>query len=177
MRRFGSPWDRQLLTSTTALLAVIAITGIAGTAGALQANLRGIALAVMLFSAGVAVGGWAFAPRGFAIGAGRLRFLRNGWPALEIPLAEIRTIALLDPDALRGSLKLVGMGGLFGHYGFFRSATLGSFRLHATRSRGLVLVRTETRTHVLTPEPPDDFAEALLEAAPRARRERFRAVQ
>jgi hypothetical protein len=177
MRRFASPWDRQLLTSTIALLAVIAFTGIAGTAGALQADLRGIALAVAAFSAGVAVGAWAFAPRGFAIGDGRLRFLRNGWPSLEIPLEEIRTIALLEPDALRGSLKLLGMGGLFGYYGFFRGPALGSFRLHATRSRGLVLVRTETRTHVLTPEPPDDFAEALLEAAPRARRERFRSAR
>jgi hypothetical protein len=177
MRRYGSPWDRQLLTSTIALLAVIAVTAIAGTAGALQANLRGIALAVTVFSSAVAVGAWALAPRGFAIGDGRLRFLRNGWPSQEIPLGEIRTIAVLDPDALRGSLKLLGMGGLFGYYGWFRSPSLGSFRLHATRSRGLVLVRTETRTHVLTPEPPEDFAEALLEAAPRARRERLRTTR
>ena len=174
MRRFGAPWDRQLLTSTIALLAVIAITAIAGTAGAMQANLRGIALAVMLFSSGVAVGAWALAPRGFVIAEGRLRILRNGWRPVQIRLDEIRSVSLLDPDALRGSLKLLGMGGLFGYYGIFRSPSLGSYRLHATRSGGLVLVRTTTHTHVLTPEPPDDFAEALLAAAPRARRERLR---
>ncbi len=66
------------------------------------------------------------------------------------------------------------MGGLFGYYGRFRSATLGSYRLHATRGTGLVLVRTATSTHVLTPEPPDDFAEVLLAAAPGARWERPR---
>jgi membrane protease YdiL (CAAX protease family) len=174
MRRFGAPWDRQLLTSTIALLAVIAVTAIAGTAGALQANLRGVALAVTLFSSGVAIGAWALAPRGYAIGEGRLRILRNGWRPVEVRLDEIRAVSLLDPDALRGSLKLFGMGGLFGYYGIFRSPSLGSYRLHATRGAGLVLVRTSAHTHVLTPEPPDDFAEALLAAAPRARRERLR---
>jgi hypothetical protein len=177
MRRFGAPWDRQLLTSTIALLGVIAFTAIAGVSGALKANLRGIAWAVTVFSAAVAVGAWAFAPRGFAIDKGRLRILRNGWPSTEIPLETVRAVALLEPDALRGSLKLLGMGGLFGYYGLFRSPTLGSYRLHATRGGGLVLVRSEARTLVLTPEPPDAFVEALLAAAPRARRERFRAAR
>jgi hypothetical protein len=177
MRRFGAPWDRQLLTSTIALLGVIAFTAIAGVSGALKANLRGIAWAVSVFTAGIAIGGWALAPRGFAIGDGRLRILRNGWPSTVIPLDAIRTVGVLDPDALRGSLKLLGMGGLFGYYGLFRSPTLGSYRLHATRAGGLVMVRTEGRTLVLTPEPPDAFAEALLAAAPRARRERLRTAR
>jgi hypothetical protein len=174
MRRFGAPWDRQLLTSTIALLAVIAVTAVAGVSGALKVDLRGIALAVSVFSGGIAIGGWAFAPRGFTIGDGRLRILKNGWLATSIPLEAIRTVTLLEDNALQGSLKLLGMGGLFGYYGFFRSPTLGAYRLHATRGGGLVLVKTETRTHVLSPEPPDAFVEALLAAAPAARRDRSR---
>jgi hypothetical protein len=173
-RRFAAPWDRQLLVSTIALLGVIGFTAVAGTGGALGANLRGIALAVSTFSAGLAIGAWALAPRGYAIGSEHLRILRNGWPSLDLPLGEIRAVALLDPDVLRGSVKLLGMGGLFGYYGRFRSPVLGSYRLHATRSAGLVLVRTDRGVHVLTPEPPDDFADALLAAAPRARWERPR---
>ena len=174
MRRFAAPWDRQLLTSTIALLAVIAFTAIAGTAGALQANMRGIALAVAVFSSAIAIGAWALAPRGYVIGGGRLRILRNGWRSVQVPLSEVRSVSILDADALRGSLKLLGMGGLFGYYGVFRSPVLGSYRLHATRGSGLVLVRTQAHNHVLTPEPAEDFAEALLAAAPRARRERLR---
>ena len=174
MRRFAAPWDRQLLTSTIALLAVIAFTAIAGVAGALQANMRGIALAVGLFSSSVAVGAWALAPRGYVIGDGRLRILRNGWRSVQLPLADVRSVSILDADALRGSMKLLGMGGLFGYYGVFRSPVLGSYRLHATRGSGLVLVRTQAHNHVLTPEPAEDFAAALLAAAPRARRERLR---
>ena len=172
MRRFAAPWDRPLLTSTIALLAVIAFTGIGGTSGALQAGLRGIALAVGTFSAGIAIVAWALAPRGYGVGEGRLRVLRNGWPAVSVPLADVRGVMVLDSDALRGSLKLLGMGGLFGYYGLFRSPALGSYRLYATRGTGLVLVRTERRVIVLTPEPAEDFVEALLAASPGARRER-----
>lgn len=174
MRRYDSPWDRPLITSTIALLAVIAFTAIAGTSAALQANMRGIALAVSSFSAAVAIGGWALAPRGYTLGSDRLRILRNGWLALSVRLEDVRSVALLPPDALRGSLKILGTHGLFGYYGLFRSPTLGSFRLHATRGTGLVLVRTEKRAYVLAPEPAEDFAEALLAAAPRARREKLR---
>jgi hypothetical protein len=172
MRRFAAPWDRPLLTSTIALLAVIAFTGIGGTSGALQAGLRGIALAVATFSAGIVVAAWALGPRGYTIGEGRLRVLRNGWPALRIPLGDVRGVSLLDPDALRGSLKLLGMGGLFGYYGLFRSPVVGSYRLYATRGTGLVLVRTERQVLVLTPDSAEDFVEALLAASPGARRER-----
>ncbi len=174
MRKYDSPWERPLITSTIALLAVIAFTAIAGTSAALQANMRGIALAVSSFSAAVAIGGWALAPRGFTIGDGRVRVLRNGWLAHAIRLEDVRSVALLPSDALGGSLKLLGTSGLFGYYGLFRSPALGSYRLHATRGTGLVLVRTEKRAYVLGPEPAADFAEALLAAAPRARREKLR---
>ena len=174
MRRFAAPWDRPLITSTVTLLAVIALTAIGGTAAALQANLRGIALAVSSFSAAIAIGGWALAPRGFTVGDGRLRILRNGWLAHVVPLADVRSVSRLDPDALRGSFKILGTSGLFGYYGIFKSATLGSFRLHATRGSDPVLVRTERRAYVLTPEPSEDFVQAVLAAAPRARRERAR---
>ena len=84
-------------------------------------------------------------------------------------------MAILEPDALSGSLKIFGMGGLFGYYGLFRSPTLGSYRLHATRSGGLVLVRTRhahPRAHARM--PPDEFVEALLAGGAAGARERLR---
>ncbi|HET8542327.1 MAG TPA: PH domain-containing protein [Anaeromyxobacter sp.] len=174
MRRFNAPWDRALLLSTVALLAVILFTAIAGTSMAVQAGMRGVALAVAVFAGGTAVGSWALAPRAYEIGGGTLRILRNGWLATAVPLARIRSAGEIEPDALRGSLRLVGIGGLFGTYGLFRSPELGPFRLDATRATGLVLVRTPRRAHVLTPDRPDEFVEALLAASPSAQRERRR---
>jgi hypothetical protein len=176
VRRFNAPWDRPLLLSTVALLAVILFTAIAGTSTAVQAGMRGVALAVAVAAGGTAILAWALAPRAFEIGDGALRILRTGWLRTSIPLRDIRSAGELEPDALRGSLRLLGIGGLFGTYGLFRSPVLGPFRLDATRSSGLVVVRTARRAHVLTPDRPGEFVEALLAAAPSAQRERRRAA-
>lgn len=172
MRHFGAPWDRSLALSTTALLAVVLLAAVGGTTAALDAGMRGVALAIAVFSAGTASLAWAFAPRGFALGAGALRVLRNGWWPTVVPLAGVRSAGEIDAEALRGSVRTLGVGGLFGSYGLYRSPALGSFRLHATRSSGLVLVRTDSRVYVVTPDRPAEFVEALLAEAPSARRDR-----
>jgi hypothetical protein len=175
VRRFTAPWDRPLLLSTVFLLAVILFTATAGFSTAARVDMRGIAAAVAVFAGGTAVAAWALAPRGFEIGGGALRILRNGWLGTAIPLSDVRSAGVIAPDALRGSIRLVGVGGLFGSYGIFRSPVLGPLRLDATRSDGLVLVRTTRRAHVLTPERPGEFVEVLLAAAPCAQREFRRA--
>ncbi|HEX9049756.1 MAG TPA: PH domain-containing protein [Anaeromyxobacter sp.] len=176
MRRFNAPWDRQLLLSTVALLLVILFTAIAGTSTAVRAGMRGIALAVSALAGGTAVGAWALAPRAFEIGGGVLRIVRNGRIWTAIPLAEIRSAGEVGPEVLEGAIRILGVGGLFGSYGVFRSPALGPLRLATTRSTGLVLVRTARVAHVLTPDRPGEFVEALLAAAPSARRERVRAA-
>ncbi len=175
MRRFSAPWDRALLLSTVFLLAVILFTATAGFSTAARVDMRGVAAAMALLAGGMAVAAWALAPRAFEIGDGAVRILRNGWFGTAIPLCEVRSAGEIGPDALQGSTRLVGIGGLFGSYGIFRSPVLGPLRLDATRSEGFVLVQTARRAHVLTPERPGEFVEALLAAAPTAQRERRRA--
>jgi hypothetical protein len=175
VRRFNASWDRQLLLSTVALLLVILFTAIAGTSTALRAGMRGVAIAVAVFAGGAAIGAWGLAPRAFEIGGGALRIVRNGWIRTTIRLADVRSAGEVGPEVLQGALRLVGVGGLFGSYGLFRSPALGPLRLDATRGTGLVLVRTARMAHVLTPDRPGEFVEALLAAAPSAQRERVRA--
>jgi hypothetical protein len=175
VRRFNAPWDRQLLLSTVALLAVILVTAIAGTSTAVQAGMRGIALGVTVVAGGAAIGAWALAPRAYEIGGGALRILRNGWLPTSVPLSEIRSAGETEPETLQGALRVLGVGGLFGTFGLYRSPALGPVRLDTTRGAGLVLVRTARRAHVLTPDRPDAFVEALLAASPSAQRERRRA--
>jgi hypothetical protein len=175
VRRFSAPWDRPLLLSTVFLLAVILSTATAGFSTAAQDDLRGLAAAMAAVAASVAVAAWALAPRAFEIGDGAVRILRNGWFGTAIPLCEVRSAGEIGSDALEGAVRLVGVGGLFGSYGVFRSPLLGPVRLDATRSHGLVLLRTARRAHVLTPERPREFVEVVLAAAPGAERERRRA--
>jgi hypothetical protein len=171
VRRFSAPWDGPLVLSTVFLLAVILATAIAGFSTAAHVQMRGLAAGIAAAAGGTAIATWALAPRGFEIGGGTLRILRNGWTATAIPLSHVRSAAIVAPGALRGASPLVGVGGLFGSYGYCRSPALGPIRIDATRGDGLVLVRTARSSHVLTPDRPGEFVEALLAAAPDARRE------
>ncbi|WP_242342494.1 PH domain-containing protein [Anaeromyxobacter terrae] len=172
MHRFRAPWDRALRL-TTALVLVLMLAAIATTlAAAARAGwpLSRVGLAALVCA--VPLAAWALGPRGFVIGGGFLRIERNAWPARLVPLRAVRAAEPLGPDALRGALRLFGTSGLFGHYGLFRSRALGRFRMYATRSSGLVLVRAGEVQYVLSPDRPEAFLATIAAsaaAAPRGR--------
>ena len=165
MARYRTPWSRGLRVSTW--LFALVLVGVLGVAAFVSAQ-AAAPLAVLPVAIGVAaiVLAWALAPRGFEIGGAALRVDRALLP-VQIPLSSIRAAALL-PGGLRGAVRLGGTSGAFGYYGRFWSRALGSFRLYATRTDGLVLVDTERERFVLSPEPPERFLEELLARAPRA---------
>ena len=69
--------------------------------------------------------------------------------------------AYADPHALRGSLRVLGNGGLFCFCGWFWNRKLGVYRAYVTNLRRcVVLVRTD-RTLVISPEDPQRFLNAL----------------
>jgi hypothetical protein len=168
--RFPATWDRTLRVSTWVGSIVLVATPVVllsralpdqgGAASAFRAMVAAILLILPI--------AWAFAPKGFAIEGAALRVER---PVLapEIPLSAIRRVSFLPADARYTVLRVFGTSGLFGYYGRFWSRRLGSFRMYATRRRGLVLVETEAARYVLSPDPPERFVEALLARAPRAR--------
>ena len=75
----------------------------------------------------------------------------------------LRTLvkAYADSHALRGSLRVMGNGGLFCFCGWFWNRRLGLYRVYVTNLRRcVVLVRTD-RTLVISPEDPQRFLDAL----------------
>jgi len=166
---FASPWDRSLRISTA--LVVLAAAGAAAfvlvfvrpmlSEAPWPALLAPAAVLVVLAVA------FALAPRGFRVAGGHLVVERMLFP-VEIDLATLRAVARLPDGALRGALRVAGTSGFCGYYGWFRSPSLGSFRLYATRATGLVCLDTPRGRFVLSPEPPDRFVEAVLARAPRA---------
>jgi hypothetical protein len=169
--RFASPWDRGLAWSTALLLALLAAIGI-GLPALVARDAPELVGLLLLLPAGLAalvLACWGLAPRGFALEGGQVRVERWLRPVV-FPLASVRAVAVLGPDALRGSLRLGGTSGLFGHFGHFWSRDLGAYRLYATSSRRLVLVDTAGGRFVLSPEPAKRFAEEVLARAPAAAR-------
>ncbi|GAO02080.1 PH domain-containing protein [Anaeromyxobacter sp. PSR-1] len=175
MALYAARWERSLKVST-ALFVGLSAAGAAVTAfAARRPETPDVGLPALLFAAlpvfivATAVAVWALAPSGFEIEAALIRVERPLLP-IEIPLREVREVELLAPGALAGAIRLLGTSGAFGHYGRFRSRSLGKFRMYATRGDGLVRVTTDRDTFVLSPDPAEPFVEEVLSRAARARR-------
>jgi hypothetical protein len=173
MTRFDAPWDASLrATTAVGVVLVLGVTAVPVAlalgeglpAGAMVFAIIGPVLATLFLPVA-----WAFAPADFVLEGNRLLVRRNGLGPVEIPLTSVRTVGELPPGGLRGAWRTLGTSGFFGHFGRFRSRALGDFRMYATRSQGLVAVRTADALFVLSPEPPRAFVEAVLARAPAAR--------
>jgi hypothetical protein len=88
------------------------------------------------------------------------------WPlrASTIPRASIEAIEILDYREIRrryGVAMRIGAGGLWGAFGLLKTTTQ-TLVMYISRFDGLVLVtRRGARPLLLTPEHPENFAEAL----------------
>ena len=71
-------------------------------------------------------------------------------------------VATVQSQAMEGSLKLFGNGGMFSISGWFWSKKLGRFRAYATNLNCTVVLRWEKRTVVLSPENAEEFVQELM---------------
>ncbi len=104
---------------------------------------------------------FAFRPAGYVVTADEViisRPLRD----VHIKRADIRRVAALPARDLRASIRLFGVGGLFGYYGKYANSALGRTTWYATRRDTPVLVETtDNKKFILTPNDPSGFAKAL----------------
>ena len=169
--RFAAPWSRSLVATTIGIGALV--IGIAAVVVAALWRMPAAAAATAAVTIVPVALAWALAPRGFTIDANQLTVERPLWP-LRLPRADIRSARALDAGEARrlglaggGALRTFGTSGLFGYYGRFRSAALGSFRMYATRRTGFVLVDTRHGPVVLTPDDPEGMCAGLREQSGR----------
>lgn len=100
-----------------------------------------------------------FTVRGYVITADALLVRRLLWCTrlpwgAKAPLQSVQPV----PDAMRGSIRLWGNGGLYSFSGLFRSKALGSYRAFVTDQHNTVVLRFAGRTFVVSPASPQDFA-------------------
>lgn len=100
-----------------------------------------------------------FMVRGFVLAPGELRVERLGWQN-RFALADVVSVKI-DPEALRGSIRLWGSGGLFGFFGIFRNRQLGVYHAYGTDPKRAVILKLNQRTIVVTPEHPERFVAEL----------------
>ena len=100
-----------------------------------------------------------FMVRGYRIAPGALMVRRLFWET-EIALAGLAS-AEPDPEIMKGCLRLFGNGGLFSFSGWFWNRRHGIFRVIATNTRDMVVLKIAGKTIVVSPDRPSEFIAAL----------------
>lgn len=162
MKSYSAPWGR--LLKVVSLLATLLCGGLAigfGLSG--NATLRWVAWLPVALLAGSAL----FTIRGYQIARDAILVRRLFWTT-RLPLAGLRS-AQFEPDAMRGSIRTLGNGGLYSFSGFFRNKTLGPYRAWVTDLRRTVVLRFPSRTVVVSPATPEDFVREVMATKLQAR--------
>src|SRR4051812_2274670 len=140
---FSAPHDQGSKVITATVFVLFAVTAIA------LHNILMLALIALLL-----VATYAWSPTGYAITEGTVvvkRLMGN----VRISLDEVRDVRAANAHDLSGAIRLFASGGLFGHFGIFRTSGLGRCTWYVTdRNRAVVLV-TKSGTMLFS---PDDVA-------------------
>jgi hypothetical protein len=82
-----------------------------------------------------------------------------------ISLEGFRSARRIDKDDTRGGIRLWGSGGLFGYYGLFMTTNLGKCTWYVTNRKNAVVIVTESKTTLFSPDDVDGFLEAVGQMA------------
>lgn len=150
IRNFRAPWSTGLkaITCGIAILCVV-LSVLLGPIGA--------TIAWLSFAASA-----AFMIRGYSVAGNQLFIHRLGW-AKTFDLSDLTDVDD-TPNAMVGSIRTFGNGGLFGYIGHFSNATLGSYRAYATDPARTVVMSFGTKKLVLTPDRPAEFVAAVKQS-------------
>lgn len=105
-----------------------------------------------------------FRPSCFVVQPGAIEVI---WPfkRRQIPRDDISNVRLIDKDELRrktGWCMRVGVGGLWGGFGWLWTQRRGIIQMYVSRTDGLVWIeRVSDRPWLITPEQPEAFVRAL----------------
>ena len=145
---FSAPWSAGLKVVTAAVLCLLLLASL------MKGIWVGLLMAIVVAACAL------FAVRGYHIGPKHLLVRRLGW-STKLDLASVKR-AEADPQAMHGSLRLLGNGGLFSWVGWFRNSRLGWYVAFATDPRrSVVLDLTDSRRVVVTPDDPQAFLQAI----------------
>ena len=152
----AAPWSTLLkVASALSTLLLAGVSYAAWRAAPATGLAHAVGTAVAVVPIGVALSALLFMVTGYEVDAQRLRVGRPLW-ATAFPLEGLSR-AWKDPDVIKGSLRVVGNGGLFSFSGLFWSRRLGRYRLYATDLKRAVVLVTPERILVVTPADPDEF--------------------
>lgn len=156
-KEFGAPWSTKLKVMTAAVLALCLFVAYKEPAGGAL-----FLAALILFAA-------FFAIRGYRVADGYLSVLQLV-RSVRFDLAGLSS-AEVRIRATAGSVRTMGIGGLFSFAGYFYSSSLGSYRAYATNELNTVVLVLNGKTIVVTPDDPVAFVDAVEAASLQRKRD------
>lgn len=152
---FRAPWARAVrLLSVGSVVLLLTLTLIGLLLGPRQSWIWWLAMVGAPLV--ILCGGLLFMVRGYVLTPSCIEVRRLGW-STRLPLAGLESVAG-EPQALQGSLRLFGNGGLFAISGWFWNRRIGRFRAYATDPQRAVLLRYRDGAKViLTPHDVQHF--------------------
>jgi hypothetical protein len=162
---FRAPWSTTVQTVTVLSLVILSLPVLIGIFVATQPSLPAAFLLMGLPPLLVAET-FAGRVRGYTLAEDAITVRRGLWNT-RLPLDGLRSVTG-DVEAMRGSIRLFGNGGLFSITGRFWNRKLGWYRAFATDPSRAVVLRYPKRTIVITPHDPQHFimrARTMLKVA------------
>ncbi len=158
MKHYKAPWSKSLVVTTS--LATFSCLGITLYFVAyFHGWLRWegfLPLAIILVSA-------LFTIRGYTVTPNAVLVHRLFWTT-RLPLDGLES-AQVEPEAMRGSIRTFGNGGLFSFTGRFRNESLGAYRALVTDPNGTVVLRFPKSTVLISPAAPQEFVHDIAQTS------------
>lgn len=151
---FRAPWSKGLKVMTSTTVAVLALVMLA----AIFAPMRPppiVAVVLIGLPPLLAAAMYASRVRGYVLAEDAITVLR-GFRDTRLPLAGLRSVTG-DVDAMLGSIRVLGNGGVFSFTGRYWNMKLGWYRAFATDPSRAVVLRYQKGTVVITPHDPQHF--------------------
>lgn len=151
---FRAPWGKPLRIASALSVGMLLALAVAGfvTIGRTHVAASIALIAVPIIGLLVAL---PFMVRGYVLNEREVVVRRLGWNTV-LSLDGVQSIGG-DAQAMRGSIRLFGNGGLLSFTGEFWNRKLGRFRALATDPDRAVVLRYPKRTIVITPHDPQQF--------------------
>ncbi len=156
---FNAPWGKTLRWMSGFSCVIILAAVIPLSLKIKSENLRWLPALPLLILPVAAL----FAIRSYAIEPNVLAIRRLLWTT-RLPLSGLQS-AELSPNAMRGSVRLFGNGGMFSITGLYRNRALGNYRAFVTDLTKTVVLRFPKHTFVISPEKPEQFVAEISQFA------------
>lgn len=153
---FNAPWGKTLRWMSAFSIVLLVVVCLI----VMRTNLSGPAWFAAALPPVLLAGAALFVVRDYTITPTQLLIRRLFW-STRVSLAGLKS-ATFQPEAMRGSLRLWGNGGMFSITGWYRNSALGIYRAYVTDLNRTVVLQVAAKTVVVSPENPEQFVSQLV---------------